>query len=39
MNLIFRQLEVFEAVARLLSYTLAAKELHHSQPVVSMQVK
>lgn len=39
MNLTFRQLEVFEAVARLLSYTLASKELHLSQPAVSMQIK
>lgn len=39
MNLTFRQLEVFESVARLLSYTLASKELHLSQPAVSMQIK
>ncbi|VAW94770.1 RuBisCO operon transcriptional regulator CbbR [hydrothermal vent metagenome] len=39
MNVTFRQLEVFEAVARLLSYTLASKELHLSQPAVSMQIK
>lgn len=39
MNLTFRQLKVFEVVARLLSYTLAAKELHLSQPAVSMQIK
>ncbi len=39
MNLTFRQLEVFEAVARLLSYTQASKELHLSQPAVSMQIK
>jgi LysR family transcriptional regulator, low CO2-responsive transcriptional regulator len=34
-----RQLRVFEAVARHLSYTRAADELHLSQPAVSMQVK
>jgi DNA-binding transcriptional LysR family regulator len=34
-----RQLQVFEAVARLLSYTRAAKELYLSQPTVSMQIK
>lgn len=39
MNITFRQLEVFEVVARLLSYTKASKELHLSQPAVSMQVK
>lgn len=35
----FRQLRVFEAVARHLSYTRAAEELHLTQPAVSMQVK
>ncbi len=39
MNLTFRQLKVFEAVARHLSYTKAAQELHLTQPAVSMQVK
>ena len=34
-----RQLQVFEAVARLLSYTKAADELFLSQPTVSMQIK
>jgi DNA-binding transcriptional LysR family regulator len=34
-----RQLQVFEAVARLLSYTRAAEELHLSQPTVSMRIK
>jgi LysR family transcriptional regulator, low CO2-responsive transcriptional regulator len=38
MNLSLRQLRVFEAVARLSSYTRAAEELHLSQPAVSMQV-
>ena len=35
----FRQLQVFESVARRLSYTRAAEELHLTQPAVSMQVK
>jgi len=39
MNVTFRQLKVFAAVARHLSYTKAAKELHLSQPAVSMQIK
>lgn len=39
MNVTFRQLRVFEAVARHLSYTQAAQELHLSQPAVSMQVR
>jgi DNA-binding transcriptional LysR family regulator len=34
-----RQLQVFEAVGRLLSYTRAAEEMHLSQPTVSMQIK
>lgn len=34
-----RQLRIFEAVARQLSYTRAAEELHLSQPAVSMQVR
>jgi LysR family transcriptional regulator, low CO2-responsive transcriptional regulator len=34
-----RQLKVFDAVARHLSYTRAAEELHLSQPAVSMQVR
>lgn len=34
-----RQLQVFEAVARHLSHSRAAEELHLSQPAVSMQVK
>lgn len=38
MNVSLRQLRVFEAVARLSSYTRAAEELHLSQPAVSMQV-
>ena len=39
MHVTFRQLQVFEAVARLNSYTRAAEHLHLSQPGVSMQIK
>lgn len=35
----FRQLEVFEAIARHGSFTRAAKELFLTQPTVSMQIK
>ncbi len=38
-NVTFRQLKVFEAVARHLSFSRAAEELHLTQPAVSMQVK
>lgn len=38
-NLSLRQLQVFEATARLLSFTKASHELHLSQPAVSMQIK
>lgn len=34
-----RQLKVFEAIARHLSFTRAAEELHLTQPTVSMQIK
>jgi len=34
-----RQMQIFEAVVRLRSYTRAADELHLTQPTVSMQVK
>ncbi len=34
-----RQMQIFEAVVRLGSYTRAAEELHLTQPTVSMQVK
>ncbi len=39
MNMTFRQLRIFEAVARHLSFTRASEELHLTQPAVSMQVK
>ena len=39
MNVTFRQLKVFEAVASKLSFTQAAQELHLTQPAVSMQIK
>lgn len=38
-RLTFRQLQTFEAVARNLSFSRAAEELHMSQPAVSMQVR
>jgi DNA-binding transcriptional LysR family regulator len=39
MRLTLRQLKVFESVARQLNYTRAARELHLTQPAVSMQIK
>lgn len=39
LHVTFRQLRVFEAVARHLSYSRAAEELHLTQPAVSMQIK
>jgi LysR family transcriptional regulator, low CO2-responsive transcriptional regulator len=39
MKVTFHQLEVFESVARRLSFTRAAEELSLSQPTVSAQVK
>ena len=39
LHITLRQLSVFEAVARNLSYTRAAEQLHLSQPAVSMQVR
>jgi len=38
-RLTLRQFRVFEAVARHLSFSRAAEELHLSQPAVSMQIK
>ena len=39
LHITMRQLQVFESVARRLSFTRAAEELHLTQPAVSMQVK
>lgn len=36
MNITLRQLKVFASVARHLSFTRAAEELHLTQPAVSM---
>jgi len=38
-NLTLRQIKVFAAVGRHLSFTRAARELHLTQPAVSQQVK
>ena len=38
-NLTLRQMRVFAAVARNLSFTRAARELHLTQPAVSQQIK
>ncbi|MCL5059981.1 MAG: LysR family transcriptional regulator, partial [Candidatus Thermoplasmatota archaeon] len=38
-RLTLRQFRIFEAVARHLSFSRAAEELHLSQPAVSMQVR
>ncbi len=39
LHLTFRQLSVFEAVARHRGFSRAAQELHLTQPAVSMQIK
>lgn len=39
MRVTLRQLQVFEAVARLRSFSRAAEELHVTQPTVSKQIK
>lgn len=39
LHLTFRQLSVFESVARNLSFSRAADEMHLTQPAVSMQIK
>ena len=38
-NATFRQLQVFESIARNRSFTVAAKELHLTQPTISVQMK
>ena len=38
-HITFRQLEIFEAIARLGSFTRASEELYLTQPTVSMQIK
>jgi len=38
-NATLRQFRVFEAVARLMSFSRAAQELHLTQPAVSIQIK
>ncbi len=38
-NATLRQLQIFESIARLGSFTAAAKELYLTQPSVSMQIK
>ncbi|HVC49501.1 MAG TPA: LysR family transcriptional regulator, partial [Burkholderiales bacterium] len=39
MNITLRQLRVFEAVVKHMSYTRASEELHLTQPAVSMQIR
>ena len=39
LHLTFRQLSVFESVARNLGFSRAAEEMHLTQPAVSMQIK
>src|SRR5687768_17342279 len=39
LHVTFRQLKVFESVARHLSFSRAAEDLHLTQPAVSMQIK
>jgi len=38
-NATLRQLQIFESIARLGSFTAAANELHLTQPTISMQMK
>ena len=38
-NMTIRQLKTFESVARNLSFSRAAEDLHLTQPAVSMQIK
>jgi len=39
LHITMRQMKVFESIARHLSFTRAAEELHLTQPTVSMQIK
>ena len=39
LHVTFRQLKVFQSVARNLSFSRAAEELYLTQPAVSMQIK
>lgn len=39
MHFTFRQLQIFEAVARLKSFSKASRELHLTQPAISMQMR
>lgn len=39
MHITLRQIQVFEAAARLAGFTRASEELHLSQPAVSMQIR
>ena len=39
MHFTFRQLQIFESVARHLNFSRASEELHLTQPAVSMQIK
>ena len=39
LHITLRQLKVFESVARHLSFSRAAEDLHLTQPGVSMQIK
>src|SRR5580698_3701376 len=38
-NITIRQMKIFESVARNLSFSRAAEDLHLTQPAVSMQIK
>ena len=38
-HITLRQIKIFESVARNLSFSRAAEDLHLTQPAVSMQIK